>query len=389
MAIFKRATTIAFLSLYACSTIPTYADDPAPIKPSATLDTTDNQVTSPSADDQTDSVPKKATEELTSEEISSARALAAVFRKSSEKALPSVVKILTRIQRGNAAPSIEEMTRSDFDSIGSGIIVSPDGVILTNNHVIQDASLIIVQLNDGRQYRSVETLADAKSDIAIVRIRATDLPTAELGDSRGLHVGDWVLAIGSPFMLESSVSAGIISGTNRYRDLSESVSGEFLQTDAAINPGNSGGPLVDLNGRVIGVNTAISSRSGGFEGIGFAIPIHRANWLRQQLEEFGRVRRGYAGVRTTDVPYSVSIEFDFRGGAYVRGVGADSPASKAGVQINDVISELNGMHVPSARSFAEIVQQSPIEQELPLVVYRDSERVELKIILQESGQTRR
>ncbi|MEZ6137654.1 MAG: trypsin-like peptidase domain-containing protein [Pirellulaceae bacterium] len=271
-----------------------------------------------------------------------------------------------------------------FDSVGSGVIISRDGLILTNHHVIADAARIEVRLLDGRQFSVVETKSDPASDVAVVRIKSDDeFEPAELGSSAELSVGDWVLAIGSPFTLEASVSAGIISGTNRRQQLSRAVSGQFLQTDAAINPGNSGGPLIDLDGRVVGINTAISSRNGGFQGIGFAIPIDRANWIKDDLLEFGSVRRAFAGVRTVNLPYDVAKSLNLpRGGVLINVVTPGYPADRAGLKSGDVIVEFDGTHVESAESFKAMIQQSEIGQPLPMRVIRSGESLELTIELE-------
>lgn len=322
-----------------------------------------------------------------------ARALSQAFRDSAQKALPSVVTILSRSKRPDDQSSILDIIggRDEelFDSVGSGVIISTDGLILTNHHVIANASRVEVRLPDGRQFTAAETKSDPNSDVAIVKISASEpLVAAELGSSADMAVGDWVLAIGSPFTLEASVSAGIISGTNRRQQLSQLVSGQFLQTDAAINPGNSGGPLIDLDGRVIGINTAISSRTGGFQGIGFAIPIDRADWIKKELLEFGKVRRGFAGVRTSNVPYEVakSLGLPRRAGALINAVTPAYPAAIAGLKSGDVITEFVGQPVESMDDFQEIVQQSQINEPLTLVVLRDGERVELTIKLVERPQ---
>ena len=303
--------------------------------------------------------------------------------------MPTVVKILSRTQEPNRASRIRDILQGDdaqrFDSVGSGVIIAADGLILTNHHVVQDANLIEVRLPDGRGFEVTETKSDPQSDVAIIRIDVEDpLPTAEIGDSDELHVGDWVLAIGSPFMLDSSVSAGIISGTGRHRQLSRVVSGQFLQTDAAINPGNSGGPLLDLDGRVIGINTAISSRTGGFQGIGFAIPIARANWIINELLNFDRVRRGRIGIGAAPLPYTVVRELGLpsSAGALVSKV-LPGPGQKAGVESGDVIVEFAGQAIESATQFAELVQQSPIGQPLDLVVIRDGKQRRLTVELEE------
>lgn len=319
-----------------------------------------------------------------------ARALSRAFRQSAERAMPSVVTVFSRSTRSGDEPSVLDVIGGEdsqlYDNVGSGVVVTDDGLILTNHHVIADARRIEVRLLDGRQFTAIETKSDPTSDVAILRIEVDEkLPAAELGDSDGLYVGDWVLAIGSPFTLESSVSAGIISGTGRMRRLSNLVAGQFLQTDAAINPGNSGGPLIDLDGRVIGINTAISSRTGGFEGIGFAIPINRAKWIKNELLKYDRVRRGYVGVRTSNVPYEISKELKLprNAGAWVNVVVPDYPAAKAGLQSGDVIVELAEQRIDSAGAFAEVVQQSQIGKPLSMIIYRKGEKMELTIELQE------
>jgi serine protease Do len=323
---------------------------------------------------------------------SHARALSLAFRDAARKALPSVVTILARSKRpGEDSSVLDIISGSDdslFDSVGSGVIIGPDGLILTNHHVIADTSRVEVRLSDGRQYAAVEQLSDPSSDVALVRITPSEpLSVAEIGMADAMQVGDWVLAIGSPFTLESSVSAGIISGTNRRQQLSKLVSGQFLQTDAAINPGNSGGPLIDLEGKVIGINTAISSRSGGFQGIGFAIPIDRAVWIKTELLEYGKVRRGYAGVRTSDVPYQLARSLELPvAGALINAVVPDYPGDKAGLLSGDVIVQFGESMVRGKNDFQDMVQQSPIGEPIALKVIRNSEEVDLTIVLQERRQ---
>ena len=322
--------------------------------------------------------------------LTHARALSRAFRDSAQKALPSVVTVFSRSKEASAANPVLDIIGGErsqkFDSVGSGVIISSDGVILTNHHVIADAAIIEVRLQDGRQFRAKNPMSDSQSDVAIIKIDARGpLPAAEIGNSDDLYVGDWVIAIGSPFMIEASVSAGIISGTGRYQTLSRDVKGQFLQTDAAINPGNSGGPLLDLEGRVIGINTAISSRTGGFEGIGFAIPIDRAIWIESELLKYGKVRRGYVGVRASSVPYELAKQLDLpdNSGALVNSLTPDRPGAKAGLRPGDVIIDFAGGRVQSNSGFAELVQQSPIGQPLPMTVIRDGQRIELQLELVE------
>ncbi len=325
------------------------------------------------------------------DETNHARALSRAFRQSAERALPSVVTILCKVKQegGQSSPILDIIGGPDaqvYDSIGSGVIISEDGWILTNNHVIDGAVRIEVRLNDGRRYFSDKTLADPGSDVALVKIESqTELKAAAIGDSAQLAVGDWVIAIGSPFTLEASVSAGIISGTNRRRRLSREVSGQFLQTDAAINPGNSGGPLLDIDGKVIGINTAISSNSGGFEGIGFAIPISRAIWIKKELQTYGKVRRALAGIRVSTLPYDVAktLEIPNLTGVLVNSVVSGRPGDVAGVKTGDVIISFAGIGVASDVEFAELVLQSPIDEPLPVVLYRGGQKQELTIRLQE------
>lgn len=321
--------------------------------------------------------------------INQARSLSLAFRHAAARALPSVVMIFTRMsdEGDEDAIAVRDLldTAANFDSVGSGVIMSSDGLIVTNQHVVQDAKRIQVRLADGRRFNVRDVKGDKKSDIAILRIDGDNLPVARAGDSDSLFVGDWVLAIGSPFTLQSSVSAGIISGRDRWHSLSKDVRGQFLQVDAAINPGNSGGPLVDLEGKVIGINTAITSRNGGFQGIGFSIPMRRASWVVNELTTHGRVRRGYAGLGTGDVPFSVakSLGLPQGTGAYVVSVTPGYSAKKSGLMSGDVILEYDGMTVTSSGRLAEVIQQSAIDAPIKMLVQRGDEKVELTIRLEE------
>jgi serine protease Do len=323
------------------------------------------------------------------DETNHARALSRSFRNAAEKNLPSVVTILCRTKvDGQGSPILNIIGGPDaqvYDSIGSGVIISDDGWILTNHHVIENAERIEVRLNDGRRYFTKNTLSDAGSDLALVKVESkSQLRAAEIGDSSELAVGDWVIAIGSPFTLESSVSAGIISSANRRRRLSRDVSGQFLQTDAAINPGNSGGPLLDIDGKVIGINTAITSNSGGFEGIGFAIPISRAIWIKRELQTYGRVRRALAGIRVKNLPHEIATSTELpQSGVLVQSVVSGRPGDQAGIKAGDVIFSLAGNSINSDAEFAELVIQSPIDEPLPIIIYRNGEKQELTIRLQE------
>ncbi len=318
--------------------------------------------------------------------VSAARQLSNAFREAAEKTLPAVVTVLGR-EENKEQPMLNIIGGRDdqvYSSVGSGVIISADGLVLTNHHVVANMRQLDVRMSDGRQFIGEDIKSDPHSDLAIVRIRSEDpLPYANLGDSNQLHVGDWVLAIGSPFNLESSVSAGIISRTERHREISQEVNGRFLQTDAAINPGNSGGPLLDLEGNVIGINTAISSRSGGFQGVGFAIPITRAKWIRKELEQFGKVRRAKIGVRAKPVPAEEAEQHKLAPGmgVLVEQVVFDRAGQKAGLKSSDIILTLAGEQI-TPTNFSEIVQQSPVGEPLKLAILRGDDRLELMVELE-------
>jgi serine protease Do len=267
--------------------------------------------------------------------------------------------------------------------LGSGVIVTKDGYLLTNNHVVENADEVKVALNDGREFTAKVIGKDPKSDIAVIKIDAKDLPALELADSDKLEVGDVVLAIGNPFGVGQTVTSGIISATGRgslgldYEDM--------IQTDAAINPGNSGGPLVDAEGRLIGINTAILSRSGGNQGIGFAVPVNLARMVMESLVKEGRVVRGFMGVNIQDLTPTLAKEFGVKesGGALVAGVTPKSPAEKAGLRDGDVITEFNGKAVKDSRNLKLQVAQTSPGTSVPLKVLRDGKTKSLEVTVKE------
>ncbi|HUT99629.1 MAG TPA: Do family serine endopeptidase [bacterium] len=233
---------------------------------------------------------------------------------------------------------------------GSGVIVSPEGYILTNNHVVEGAKEIRVALTDGREFDATVVGADPSSDIAVIKIEAEGLPVAPLGNSDDLQVGDWVVALGSPFGLENTVTAGIVSATGRT-NMRLADYEDFIQTDAAINPGNSGGALVNLAGQVVGINTAIASRTGGYMGVGFAIPVNQARGVMDQLIETGTVTRGWLGVSIQDVTPALRETLGLDEavkGALVGEVMSDTPAGEAGIKVGDVIVGMDGRAVSDA-----------------------------------------
>ncbi len=343
-----------------------------------------------------------------------ARSLSSAFRKASQKALPAVVMIEIRPAASEPTeaddetpePSLEDdpfgemlppefrhffkdmprmprrgfaIPRGEQHSVGSGVIIDPSGVILTNNHVVDGGGKVVVRLHDGREFPAVEIKTDPKTDLAVLRIEdAGTLPAAKLGDSDEVQVGDWVLALGDPFGLEGTVTAGIISAKGRPLGATRA---SFIQTDAAINPGNSGGPLVNLDGEVIGINTAISSRTGGNLGVGFAIPANLARWVSQQLIAHGAVRRAFLGVQIQPVAQDLAKQFgvEARKGVVVADVQADAPAAEAGVQPGDVIVAFAGTPVGNTLELQQAVDQSPIGKPQTLSVVREGKPITLKV----------
>lgn len=263
---------------------------------------------------------------------------------------------------------------------GSGFIISKDGYVLTNHHVVGDADRITVGLADGREFSGKIVGNDPKSDIAVIKIEGGELPVLPLGNSEELEEGEWVIAIGNPFGLSHTVTVGIVSAKGR------SVVGiadyeDFIQTDAAINPGNSGGPLINLKGEVVGINTAIFSRSGGYMGIGFAIPINMAKSISQQLITTGTVVRGYLGITIQELTPELAKSFyvDKQEGILVTEVTKDSPAERAGLQTGDVIVELNGEKIEGLGPFRNRIALTPPDTRIRLQVVRDGRKRELSV----------
>ena len=267
---------------------------------------------------------------------------------------------------------------------GSGVIVDPSGIVLTNNHVVAGGGDVTVRLSDGREFKAAEIKTDPKTDLAIVHINAGGpLPAARLGRSSDVEVGDWVLALGQPFGLEGTVTAGIVSAKGRGLGITDRE--DFIQTDAAINPGNSGGPLVNLDGEVIGINTAISTNSGGYQGVGFSVPIDLAKWVGGQLERSGSVRRAYLGVAIKPVTQEDAelLKVKVHHGVMVHEVRNNTPAAKAGVQPGDVILQFAGQPVNDPRELQNIVERSPIGSSQPMVVLRDGKQMTINVTCNE------
>jgi serine protease Do len=264
-------------------------------------------------------------------------------------------------------------------SLGSGFIISEDGYILTNNHVVDEAEQILVRMNDRREFVAEVVGKDERSDVALIKIDAKELPVVEIGDSEQLRVGEWVLAIGSPFGFDHSVTAGIVSAKGRNLPSENYV--PFIQTDVAINPGNSGGPLFNLNGKVVGINSQIYSRSGGFMGLSFAIPIEMAIDVAEQLKTRGRVSRGWLGVLIQDVTKELADSFgmSYPGGALVARVLPGSPSEEAGLQVGDVILEFNGTKIATSSKLPPLVGSSNVDKPALLKILRNGKTKEISV----------
>lgn len=334
-----------------------------------------------------------------------ARAELPDFTPLVEQASPAVVNISTRQKLperavANQMPDLEglpPMLREFFErsmpqaprgqggrqreaqSLGSGFIISKDGYILTNNHVVADADEIIVRLSDRSELEAKLIGADARTDVALLKVEGKDLPIVKLGKSDALKVGSWVLAIGSPFGFDHSVTAGIVSAKGRSLPNESYV--PFIQTDVAINPGNSGGPLFNLDGEVVGINSQIFTRSGGFMGLSFAIPIDVAMSVADQLKANGKVNRGWLGVVIQEVNKDLAESFglDKPAGALVAQVLENGPAAKGGLQVGDVILSMNGQPIVMSADLPHLVGGLKPGTKIDLGIVRDGNRKNLSL----------
>jgi serine protease DegQ len=313
----------------------------------------------------------------------------ASFRTAARTASPAVVSINTSKAPNNAAQSADpwfrfffgEQDRSQAQTgLGSGVIVSPAGYILTNNHVIEEADEIEVVLNDGRKSVAQVIGTDPETDLAILKVDLTDLPVITLGNSDALEIGDQVLAIGNPFGVGQTVTSGIVSAVGRTQ-LGINTFENFIQTDAAINPGNSGGALVDINGHLMGINTAIYSRSGGSMGIGFAIPTSTARNVLDSIVRDGQVTRGWIGVEPQDLSPELAESFGIppHSGVIITGVLQNGPAASAGIRPGDVITRVGGQEVRNVAQLLSAVAALPPGTPATLEVVRRDGKSELQI----------
>jgi len=276
-------------------------------------------------------------------------------------------------------PGGRGMVPRESSSLGSGFIISKDGYVLTNHHVVSNASEIIVKLKDRRELVAKLIGSDESTDVALLKVEAKDLPVVEIGSPENLQVGEWVLAIGTPFGFEQSVTAGIVSA--KGRSLPDGNYVPFIQTDVAINPGNSGGPLFNMQGKVVGINSQIYSRSGGYMGLSFAIPMDLAMNVVEQIKTKGKVSRGWLGVQIQDVNRQLAESFgmDRPHGALVAKVIPGGPAEKAGLQIGDIIVEFNGQIIETSGELPPRVGVSPIDEKATVKIIRQGEKQDITV----------
>lgn len=321
-----------------------------------------------------------------------AESLSASFRKAAQHVLPGVVTVrptgrpnlpegVAPFGRGGPLPPgmmPPEGPPREGVSGGSGVVIDADkGYILTNDHVVQGSSRVVVILEDGRERSVSQVRRDPKSDLALLIVDGKDLSPVVWGDSETLEIGDWVLAVGQPFGLSGTVTAGIVSG--KGRGIGVAMYEDLIQTDAAINPGNSGGPLINLKGEVVGINAAIKTNGGGYEGVGFAIPSARARRVAADLIEHGRVRRAYLGIQIGPVDQERSEQLNQSRAVAINGVAPESPASEAGLIRGDAILELEGKPVAGTGALQAAIEFAAIDQPLTLTIDREGERKEVKI----------
>ena len=283
---------------------------------------------------------------------------------------------------GDDLPGFQMQPPGNFESRGqgSGVIVSDDGYILTNNHVIRGADEVTVILSDDRELAAEVIGGDADTDLAILKVNATGLEPAVLGDSDALHVGEWVVAVGSPMGLDQTVTSGIVSALGR-NGVGVAQFEDFIQTDAAINPGNSGGPLVNLQGEVVGINTAIASQNGGFSGIGFSIPTSMIRHVMEDIIADGQVTRGYLGAAVQNLNEDLAASFGYEGtrGVLIGDVVDDSPAARGGLEAGDIVLSIDGREMDSAHEMVNAVAAVDPGDEIDVVVFREGRERELKI----------
>lgn len=379
--VFAQATTVGMALLFVVSTLkPQWISRESPlIRPMAGSAA---PATSPVASTSIRQIPAD-------EPVTRVNALGS-YADAAMRAMPSVVNVYTakQITRGRAGDSIEqqffgESVNAEPQSVarlGSGVIVTADGYVLTNNHVVQAADEIAVALSDGRRVEAHLVGSDPETDLAVLKIDLPDLPVMIFGRSETLKVGDVVLAIGNPFNVGQTVTMGIVSALGR-NNLGINAFENFIQTDAAINEGNSGGALVDSNGHLVGINTAIFSRTGGSIGIGFAIPTSIVTQVMDQIVQNGRVKRGYFGIEPYDITPELveALRLKRKEGVVVHGVLPNGPASNGGMELGDVIVSINGVNVSERRAMLNQIAQLEPGATATVHVLRDAKEMDLRI----------
>jgi len=356
---------------------------------------------------------KRSERQATASQSTAMSDLSAAFRRIAKDVTPAVVSInsikTVKVTQGQRSEHMQipdslrnQLFGDDFfkfftqpavprgyvrEGLGTGVVVDTDGYILTNNHVVDGADEVTVKLADNRTFPAKIVGTDPKTDIAVLKIDGDDLTAATLGDSDKLDVGEWVAAVGDPFGLPSTITAGIVSAKGRSQVAIADYE-DFIQTDAAINPGNSGGPLVDLNGEVVGINTAIASRSGGFQGVGFAIPINMAKSIMNSLIHKGRVVRGFLGVGIQPLNEGLAESFGYKGtdGALVGEVSSGTPADKAGFEPGDIVVRFGDKEVTSVNQLRNLVAATTPSTTVPVQIFRNGEQQTLSVKVGELGE---
>lgn len=314
------------------------------------------------------------------------------FTEAAEKTVHGVVHVKNVAVFGEPRNALEQYYRGSggkaLRGAGSGVIITPDGYIVTNNHVITGANEIEVTLNNNQTYKAEVIGTDPRADIALIKIDAKDLDYLPFGNSNDLRVGEWVLAVGNPFNLTSTVTAGIISAKARDINSADGSPQSFIQTDAAINPGNSGGALVNINGELIGINTAITSQTGSYIGYGFAVPSNNARKIVEDIMEYGNVQQGILGIRGEDLNSGISQRMDLAvsQGVIVRDVDSESGAALAGIKENDVISQIDNIRVTKMSDLTGYINSKRPDDIVNVKVLRDgkSRNLEVKLTKYES-----
>jgi Do/DeqQ family serine protease len=322
------------------------------------------------------------------------------FETAAAVSVPAVVHIKTEFERksnvyddffNNLFNFGQGMPNQAIEAMGSGVIIDADGYIVTNNHVVQDAENIMVTLNDKRVYKATIIGSDAGTDLALIKIDEKGLPFLTYGNSDDAKIGEWVLAVGNPFNLTSTVTAGIVSAKARDINIlgSQGAVESFIQTDAAVNPGNSGGALVNLKGELIGINAAIASGTGNYVGYSFAIPSNIVKKVVDNFLKYGKIQRGLLGIRYREIDDQFAKDNDLPAikGVYVQEVIEDGAAAKAGMKKGDVILQMQGMPVDSKSELLEIINQHNPGDKINLTIYRDGKQMDMSLTLQNENES--